>query len=134
MLGRLVVMEGWDEVSNLTSEGRHNVTSPYRDGRVMLLGITDDTENTTSLLSDNVQLYRRLSQLAVCSKFDYSAVKNESGQLVVELGVAKDGLRVHPEIQSPEKLKIFNKTMHTLGILPISCFILRTFSVHITID
>lgn len=121
LIGQLEVIQGLDE----SPEFRYNISSPFRDGRAMILGLSDVTSfiNATSSLSNDLNKIRRLGQLAVCSGFDYVALKNMSGQLVVEVGVVNETEEhLLPSTSNTlSERNIFQKAIESAGISIMFC-------------
>ncbi|XP_045182304.2 uncharacterized protein LOC123541024 [Mercenaria mercenaria] len=118
----LVVVEGLDESPHF----RHNMTSPYRDGRAMTLALTNvnsSTTHTSFTLSNNLNKFRRLGQLAVCSGFDYVAIKNQTGQLVIEVGVKNETSETVISVLSNliDQRRIFDRAIQSAGSRNIDC-------------
>lgn len=117
MIGHLEVIQGFDE----SPDFKYNISSPFRDGRAMILGLSDVTSsiNATSSLSNNLNKIRRLGQLAVCSGFDYVALKNMSGQLAVEVGVVNETEEHLPPsaTNTLSERNIFQKAIQSAGRL-----------------
>lgn len=116
LTGYMVAAEGLDE----SPDCKYNMSSPFKDGRAMTLGLTDEASsaNATSSLSKNINKIKRLGQLAVCAGFDYVAITNISEQQVVVVGV--NNVTEEPVLPTGpgavDERTIFNKAIQSAGI------------------
>ena len=81
-VGKLVVVEAWDEPTSSNPHGKHGDVSLYYEGKAAQVALTysNSTSSVPPFVIKNAEDSMRLEQMAICSGFQYvSKLKSDSG-------------------------------------------------------